>query len=64
MTTVSSSRDAVDVVEIEPHQNFPGSNTLFSEKVVFNDDINYVRKCQKVNVNKYKPNVDKSDYKT
>ena len=42
MTTVSSSRDAVDVVEIEPHQNFPGSNTLFSEKVVFNDDINYV----------------------
>ena len=42
MTTVPSSRDAVDVVEIEPHQNFPGSNTLFSEKVVFNDDINYV----------------------
>lgn len=36
MTSIFVSRDAINVIEIETHENFPGSNSLLNKKVGFN----------------------------
>ena len=36
MTSIFVSRDAINVIEIETHENFLGSNSLLNKKVGFN----------------------------